>query len=215
MGETSECPRCGADVGALELEPHFCSTLWEPPLAELARPDLRWDGAHLVVATDSPIPAGDCWLCGAGGDVPLRRRRFSYAPPWVYLSALGGPFGILLGGLLQRRARFSIPLCTRCELRWDLGTLATLATTVLGLPLYPLAGGVGLRVVLGSDALLAGALLGLVVWVVALVGIRHVVDTRLKVRCVRIADGAATLAFPRPALVRASLGATGGVSAGA
>ena len=208
MTQSSECPRCGDALAALAPDPHFCSSLWQPPRAELARPDLRWDGAHLIVGTDSTIPAGDCWLCGTPGDVHLRPRRFSYAPPWIYLSALGGPLGILVGGLLQRRARFRIPLCRRCDVRWDLGTLATLATAVLGLPLYPLLGGVGLRALLGAQSLLAGTLAGLLAWIVALIWTRHLVETRLKVRCVRIAGGVATLAFPRPGLVRASLRAT-------
>jgi len=205
MAEPSACPRCGDALAAPAPDPHFCARIWQPPRAELRQPDLRWDGVHLQVALDSPIPVGCCWLCGTGAGVSLRKRRFSYAPPWIYLSALGGPPGILVGGLLQRRARFRIPLCGACEVRWDLGTLATLATTVLGLPLYPLAGGVGLRALLGAEALLFGSLLGLVAWVLMLVTIRHLVETRLKVRCVRIAHGVVTLAFPRPDLVRAAL----------
>ncbi len=204
MVQSSECPRCGDALA----DRHFCSSLWQPPRAELSRSELHWDGAHLVVGTDSPIPAGDCWLCGTADGVRLRRCRFSYAPPWIYLSALGGPFGILLGGLLQRRVRFRIPLCLRCELRWDLGTLATLGAAVLGLPLWPLIGGVTLRALFGAEAFPAGGLLGVLVWITALVWTRHEVEMRLKVRCLRIAGGAATLAFPRPAVVRAALRGT-------
>jgi len=88
-------------------------------------------GDRLVVRRAITLP-DVCVKCGAPA-VARRERALWHAAPWTWALLVLGPFGALGMLALTKTAALAVPLCARCDARWNAAALARKAVTIVAI----------------------------------------------------------------------------------
>jgi len=74
--------------------------------------DAAWHTRGRLFAMDRAILPSRCIKCNGTDDVRMKRKQFTWSPPWVYLGLLGGILPLLILALvLQKKATVTYGMC--------------------------------------------------------------------------------------------------------
>jgi hypothetical protein len=167
----------------------------EPALpAALPRLDLRATGdrprvlADVMLSTTAlqdGIRTHTCPQCGLNPTTTLAKRTFQYVPPWVYIGLVMNLIVLLILYFAGRRVvKGEVALCADCDAA-DRRARTLQSVSVGGLVAFPALFGVGLGTLLGVDAGLLGAAVGVVSGIVGMIAAHRL--TRFDaLRCVMV-----------------------------
>lgn len=119
-----------------------------------------------------------CMVCGQPATCRIN-KSFSHTPEWVEFLYLAGIFpGLIAAHFLTEEMRVSCPFCSRHRNHWrNLYWLGGVGWLVGGLPLAGIGYLIGIAIGSGGNApyigLGVGAAVGLIVWLAALIYVKH------------------------------------------
>ena len=75
-----------------------------------------WSSGNILFVQNNAVLPDRCVKCNGTHDVRMKRRNFTWAPPWVFVFFLCGLLPLLIAYLLtQKKCAFTLGLCGECR----------------------------------------------------------------------------------------------------
>lgn len=165
------------------------------PRLDLRHPDRQRRLADVTLSStmlQQGLRTHTCPQCGINPTTTLAKRTWQYVPPWVYIGLLVNIIVVLMMYFASRRVvKGELGLCADCEAADRRGRTIQ-SVSVAGLVAFPALFGFSVGAVVGADAGLFAAAVGLVSGVVGMIAAHR--TTRFDViRCVMVDKKQSTL----------------------